>query len=236
LSATNADLQRINQIREDFVQNTSHELRTPLTFIQGYAGILADKMLGELLPEQMDAVQIILKRAESMNSMIQEMVDYQKADSTPLRREMVDISALVNGCLRAIHPSAQAAGVTFRMETAPDLPMISADAQRLGQVFDNLFSNALKFSQAGGQVTVTLAVRDDQIAVAVADQGVGIPSDQLDLIWRRFYRVKDTAHNVLGTGLGLSIVHHIIQAHGGRIWAESPGVGSVFHVELPIEG
>ncbi len=234
LIAANEDLQRLNQIREEFVHNASHELRTPLTFIQGYTGMLVSNMLGDLLPEQMDAVQIILNRAESMNAMIQEMVDYQKADSTPLSRKMIDLSALVHDCMRAVQLSANDVGVTFRMETPSDLPQVFADAQRMNQVFDNLFSNALKFSQPGGQVYTTLAVNNDMITIDVADQGVGIPKDQLELIWQRFYRVKDTAAKVNGTGLGLAIVHHIIQAHGGRIWAESPGVGSVFHIELPI--
>ncbi len=111
LTAANADLQRINQIREEFVHNASHELRTPLTFIQGYAGMLVDNMLGDLTPEQLDAIQIILKRAESMNIMIQEMVDYQKADSTPLIRKEVDVYALVQGCIRAAQITARQAGV-----------------------------------------------------------------------------------------------------------------------------
>lgn len=234
LSAANADLQHINQIREEFVHNASHELRTPLTFIQGYAGMLADNMLGDLTPEQLDAVQIILARAESMNAMIQEMVDYQKADSTPLRRQEVDVYALVDGCIRAAQITARQAGVRFTMTATSTLPTIHADAQQLGQVIDNLFSNAIKFSHVGGQVAVTLSVHEKQIRIDIADQGVGIPADQLDLIWNRFYRVKDTAQKVRGSGLGLAIVHHIIQAHGGRIWAESPGVGSVFHIELPV--
>lgn len=234
LSAAYEDLQRLNQVRDDFVHNASHELRTPLTFIQGYAGMLAENMLGDLTPEQLDAIQIILKRAESMNMMIQEMVDYQKADSTALIQKEVDVYALVQGCIRAAHISAQEAGVRFNLAANPTLPAIYADAQRLGQVFDNLFSNAIKFSHDQGEIFVTLSAQEKQIRIDIADQGVGIPQDQLDLIWNRFYRVKDTAHNVRGTGLGLAIVHQIIQAHGGRIWAESPDVGSIFHIELPI--
>ena len=234
LSAAYEDLQEINQVRDDFVHNASHELRTPLTFIQGYAGMLAENMLGDLTPGQLDAIQIILKRAESMNSMIQEMVDYQKADNTALIRKEVDVYALVQGCIRAAHISAQEVGVRFNLAANPALPAIYADAQRLGQVFDNLFSNAIKFSHEQGEIFVTLSAQENQIRIDIADQGVGIPQDQLDLIWNRFYRVKDTAHNVRGTGLGLAIVHQIIQAHGGRIWAESPGVGSIFHIELPI--
>jgi len=234
LTAAYEDLQRLNQIRDDFVHNASHELRTPLTFIQGYAGMLAENMLGDLTEEQIDAIQIILKRSESMNTMIQEMVDYQKADSTPLAQEEVDLSALVKACVKAAKISAQEAGVAFVMTKTTDLPTIFADPQRLGQVFDNLFSNAIKFSQEGGQVTVTLAAHNKLVTIDIRDQGVGIPQDELGLIWDRFYRVKGMAKKVEGTGLGLAIVRHIIQAHGGRIWAESPGIGSVFHIELPI--
>ena len=230
------DLQQVNQIRRDVVHNASHELRTPLTFIQGYAGMLNEGMLGDLTPEQQEAVKIILARSESMNKMIEEMVINQESDAAPLVRTDVDLAALVDSCTKAAKLTAADAGVTFAVTVVPDLPHVMADPQRIGQVIDNLLTNAIKFSPDGGTVSINLSTRGSMVAIRVADQGVGIPPDQLHLIWDRFYRVKNTAQTAKGTGLGLNIVRHIVEAHGGQIWAESPGKGSIFHVELPIRG
>ncbi len=217
------------------MHNASHELRTPLTFIQGYAGMLTDGMLGDLSAEQYEAAKIILERAESMNKMIEEMVTNQETDTPPLLRTQADVAALVKKCTTAAKLTAAAAGVQFDIKISSELPRIQIDVQRMGQVIDNLLTNAVKFSPDGGIVTISLTTRGNTLIMQVADQGLGIPADQLNRIWDRFYRVEESAKQVSGRGLGLNIVRHIVEAHGGHVWAESPGKGSVFHVELPIE-
>ncbi len=133
-----------------------------------------------------------------------------------------------------LRPQAERADLQLTVELPPDLPPIVADAERMQQVITNLVHNSIKFTPPGGQVTISAATSGDEVVLSVHDTGVGIPADDLPRIFERFYKA-DRARSGGGTGLGLAIAKHIVQAHDGRLWAESiEGKESTFHVALPV--
>jgi len=140
---------------------------------------------------------------------------------------------LIVSAVDRLRPQAERAGVNLSTELDAPLPLVLADGARIGQVVSNLVHNAIKFTPAGGSITVRASAMGDMVEVTVADTGVGIPVEDLDRIFERFYKV-DRARRGGGTGLGLAIAKHIVQNHGGRIWATSKeGAGSVFSFTLP---
>jgi signal transduction histidine kinase len=132
--------------------------------------------------------------------------------------------------------AAEQSGIRMRLEIFPDLPAVYGDPKRLGQVFDNLLGNAIKFSPNGGEIAVLIRPIGSAVQVDVRDTGIGIPSDRLDQIWKRFYQIDSAStRRFAGAGLGLTIAKRIIDAHDGQLWVESePGKGSTFHFTVPV--
>lgn len=132
--------------------------------------------------------------------------------------------------------AAEQVGIGMHLEIPPGLPLVLGDPKRLGQVFDNLLGNAIKFSPNGGQVSVRLSLAGNFVQATVSDQGIGMPAERLDHIWQRFYQIDSAStRRFAGAGLGLAIVKRIIEAHDGRIWVESElGKGSAFYLSLPV--
>jgi two-component system, OmpR family, phosphate regulon sensor histidine kinase PhoR len=228
-------LYRLEAVRRDFVSNISHELRTPLASIKALVDTLRDGAMSDP-----PAAEHFLGRMEievdSMTQMVQELLELSRIESgqAPLRLFPSGLPYLIEPAVERLRPQATRAGVTLAVVLPEDLPQVMVDADRIRQVVINLVHNAIKFTPAGGYVTVTARVVHDGIVVSVADTGIGIPAEDLSRIFERFYKA-DRARSSGGTGLGLAIAKHTVQAHNGRLWVESTeGKGSTFSFTLPL--
>jgi two-component system phosphate regulon sensor histidine kinase PhoR len=232
------DLTRLKQLertREEFVANVSHELRTPLSLIKGYVETLLDGARNN--PDVAEHfLRIIARNAERLDLLIQDLLTISALESgrVQLQLQPVSVRALAEKVFADLKSRATAREVSLKN----DLPELTAyaDENRLEQVMANLVDNAIKYGRSHGSVVVGGKTLDDaKIEVYVKDDGPGIPAESLDRIFERFYRVdKARSREQGGTGLGLSIVKHIVQNHGGEVWATSePGKGATFHFTLP---
>lgn len=231
------DLRELDRLKDEFVANVSHELRTPLTFVKGYVEYLLEGYAGELNSGQREALEIVLDRGDAVIYLVNDIISLKQADMVTIEPAQVDITAVVTACVQGSFAAAERAGISVRHQLEPDLPLVWADARRLGQVLDNLIGNAIKFSASGDSITAAVARRDDNtVRVAVSDTGIGIPADRIDKIWERFYQVDSRwTRRRAGTGLGLTIAKRIVEAHGGEIQVESVyGIGSTFSFTLPV--
>jgi signal transduction histidine kinase len=224
------------QAQRDFVANVSHELRTPLTSIQGFSQAILDGAAGE--PQAVaHAAGIIHAEAQRLRRMADDLLELARLDAgqITLRREPVELAALLRACAERLEPRAREAGVALALELPAGLPGVIGDGDRLAQVFTNLLDNALQHTPAGGQVTLSAAAATGGVVVRVRDSGRGIPADDLARIFERFYQVDKSRRRAQGgAGLGLAIVRELVQAHGGAVSAESAeGLGTTFLVTLP---
>jgi two-component system, OmpR family, phosphate regulon sensor histidine kinase PhoR len=242
------ELMRLERVRRDFVANISHELRTPLASVK-----LMVETLQNVLEEDPSAAHQFLTRIDTevdgLTQLVRELLELSRIESgqVKLNLKSTDLCVLVEQAADRLKPQAARRGLSIAVAgrgKEESFPTAQADPDRLMQVLINLIHNAIKFTPVGG--TITLGVERyhgiaadqgvDHLLVRVSDTGVGIPSEDLDRIFERFYKVdKARAGNETGTGLGLAIAKHIIQAHGGEIWAESRvGAGSTFIFTLPV--
>ena len=235
----NARLLELDTLKDRFVSSVTHELRTPLTSMVGYLELLRDGEVGELNPEQQHMFEIIDRNCRRLDNLIGDILVTARFDSGRLQLHLaeVDVADVVANEVQSIAAVAGARGVRVHFVIdEPGPPHVIADERLLSQLLANLLSNAVKFTASDGNVTVTLAERGGVVMLDVQDTGVGIPSDDIEKIFERFYRAS-TAETIAGTGLGLSIVKAITEAHGGTIEVTSAlGVGTTFHVELPLSG
>ncbi len=232
-------LKRLEKIRQDFVANVSHELRTPLTTIKGYAETLLEGALKEDVAPQF--VQVIDRHADRLTKIVEDLLALSKIESkeSTLKPERLLISDLINGTLDIVKEEADKKGVSISWSTPAPPLFIFGDRKGLEQVLTNLLDNAIKYGREGGKVNVSvIEAATGEVQVSVQDDGIGIPKEDLPRIFERFYRVdKGRSKELGGTGLGLSIVKHVVQAHGGKVWAESQiGKGSTFYFTLPRKG
>ncbi len=223
--------------QRDFVANVSHELKTPLTSVQGFAQALLDGT-AETTESRQQAAKVIYDEAGRMHRMVLDLLDLARLDAgtADLKRGEVDLSALLNGVAEKFAPQARTAQVEIRVE-AGGSPVLTGDGDRLSQVFTNLVDNALKYTPAGGRITLRTAQAGQSVRVEVADTGAGIPAEAQAHVFDRFYRADPSRRGggQQGAGLGLAIAKEIVQAHGGTISVRStPGQGSTFAVHLPL--
>ena len=232
------DLTRLKQLertREEFVANVSHELRTPLSLIKGYVETLLDGARNN--PDVSERfLKIIERNTNRLDLLIQDLLTISALESGRMKLTLqpVEVHTVAEKVLGDLHGRAENRNVGL-VNSLPAL-RTQADANRLDQVFANLVDNAIKYGRIGGKVTIGGRQLDDgRLEVFVQDDGPGIPPEALDRIFERFYRVdKARSRDQGGTGLGLSIVKHIVQAHGGEVWAKSePGKGATFFFTLP---
>lgn len=234
LMAAHETLHEMDRMREEFIQNVTHDLRAPLTFIRGYIELMMEGVLGPVTDEQKEALEIVQDRTDAATQLVSDILDANKIESQPLQEEPVYLETIANIAVRSARVAAQKAGLTINLAIETAENCVLGDAQRLGQVFDNLLSNAIKYSPDGGTIGLQIYQRGAKVFVSIADSGIGIPADELDRIWDRYYRVKNTSSKYSGTGLGLANVRRIVEAHGGRIWVESNPDGTQFTFELPL--
>ncbi len=238
LAEANKTLRAVDALRDELVQNVSHELRSPLSLVRGYASLMRDGELGPVTPEQVEALDMIEHKAESISRLINDILSLETIRRETLKLGLVDVTELaeqiVNGA-RLVHSER---GYNFALEITPGDYVVEGDRDRLTQVMDNLIGNAIKFSTPGSTVTVRLApgAEPGTITIDVIDQGIGIPPEQLSQIFERFYQVEYAGFTHRGgAGLGLSIVQRILEAHGGSISVSSVvGQGSTFTCTLPL--
>jgi len=226
------DLKRQMQLQEDFVSTISHELRTPLGFIKGYSTSLLRQDTRWDDETQKEFLTIIDEEADRLSLLIENVLESARLQSKtlPLRFQPIRLDAVLRDVIMRIRSRQKELDVSMELETVPP---ISGDGVRLAQVFENLFTNAIKYAP-GSPLVVLLNQVDDNILISFIDHGPGIPKEALPLIFERFYRVRGEK-TVTGTGLGLYICKQIILAHRGKIWAEStPGQGTTFFIELPV--
>jgi signal transduction histidine kinase len=227
-----AAAQELARLKGEFVSQVTHELRNPLAPIAGYAELLADR--AEAPAEVRRYAQVIQRQAGVLERLIDDLLDLARLetgryrlDRQPTRIEEVLAAAADElGRTSKLHPIA--------VDVTPGLPAVDADPDRVAQVVRNLIANAIRYSPTGGEVRIRAMREGQEVAVAVADRGIGIPADRLERIFEKFYRVdNELTRRVSGTGLGLAISRELVEAHGGRIWAESaPGRGSTFYFTL----
>jgi signal transduction histidine kinase len=227
------DLKRQMQLQEDFVSTISHELRTPLGFIKGYSTSLLRQDTSWDEETQREFLTIIDEEADRLSLFLENVLESARLQSKtlPLRFQPLRLEAVLRDVILRIRARHKELDVSMQFDAVPP---VHGDGVRLAQVFENLFTNAIKYAP-GSPIVVLLNKMDDNVVVSFIDHGPGIAPESLPLIFERFYRVRGEKA-VTGTGLGLYICRQIIQAHRGKIWAESTlGQGTTFFIELPID-
>jgi two-component system phosphate regulon sensor histidine kinase PhoR len=230
-----SELARLEEVRRDFVANASHELRTPLAAIRGFAETLLSSP--DLSAEaQRSYVEIIERNAVRLGNILQDLLDLSRLESRGQSIEGVDVAPLpiARRLLREYEARARDLGIRLHLE-CEDEALVHADPTALEQILVNLADNALKYTDAGGEVGIGIEARASKVAIWVRDTGIGIPESEQSRIFERFYRVDKARSRALGgTGLGLAIVKHMVQSMGGEIRVESrAGEGSTFTLTLP---
>jgi two-component system, OmpR family, phosphate regulon sensor histidine kinase PhoR len=229
------ELRRLERARRDFVANISHEFKTPLTAIQGFAETL---LAGVAEPEnQVRFLEIIRSNALRLGRLTDDLLRLSQIESgkVPLEMRAVNLCDIVGPCVETVRVNAAAKNLTIETECAQNSAAIAGDVNALQEILQNLLDNAVRYTPAGGRVVVRAETKGPDVALSVADTGIGIPKASQERIFERFYRVDAArSREVGGTGLGLAITKHLVEAHGGRIEVDSEvGRGSTFTVLLP---
>jgi PAS domain S-box-containing protein len=231
-------LQRADQLKDQFLSILSHELRTPLNAIQGFGSVLEDELAGPLSPLQHAYLTKMLAGSDLLLALVSDLLDMSRiqAGKFTIAFEPVRFAAVASSVADSLASLASQKRLGLALDIAPDLPPLTADAQRVGQVLTNLISNAIKFTPEGGQIHVTARQERDHVLCEVVDTGEGIRPDDLPRLFQRFTQLDmSTTRQKGGTGLGLSICKAIVEAHGGHIGVRSElGKGSTFWFTLPF--
>ncbi len=218
-----SDLKRLENIRKDFVANVSHELRTPVTVIKGYAETLLEGVIREN-PEQAERfISIIHNHSDRLTALLTDLLSLSELESAnfSLQLQKTPLEGSIRRARTLLEERAAVKSISITLPSSPLLPVM-ADQGRLEQVLVNLLDNAVKYTPAGGTVTVAVSEEDGFLRIAVQDSGVGVPPDSIPRLFERFYRVDSgRSRDEGGTGLGLAIVKHIVQLHGGTVRAEN---------------
>ncbi len=232
LMETYERMQVLDQQRDEFIQNITHDLKAPLTFIRGYAELMAEGAMGEINPEQAEALEVIQERTDAVNQLISEILTIKNVEAHPLQEVPTDLNEIAASVARNARMAARLAGLEIEVVSTQRRVRVQGDGARMEQVFENLLSNAIKYSRNGGKITISVGEQANLAQVSIADEGIGIPPQEIESIWSRYYRGANL--DAKGSGLGLANVRRIIEAHGGRIWVRSSERGTTFTFELPL--
>lgn len=237
LAEANERLRELDRMKDDFVALVTHELRTPLTSIRGYLDLVLDEEAGAISAEQRQCLNVVHRNSERLRRLTSDLMFVGKLDANglELEQEELDLATLAGDAVESAMATAEANGIALEL-VADRRPVINGDSSRLSQLFDNLISNAVKFTPRGGRIAVRVDTREDSAVVEVADSGVGISAADQERLFERYFRASSaTARGIAGTGLGLAISKAIAEAHSGRIAVESrEGDGTTFRVEMPL--
>jgi PAS domain S-box-containing protein len=236
--AAQRELEAASRMKDEFLSVLSHELRTPLNAVLGWARILRMRPVDEQIAH---AVAVIERNAVAQARLIDDLLDLARiiTGRTLITLDEVDVGAVASAALESLRPAADAKRITIGLEIREPLPAVSADPQRLQQVFWNLLSNAVKFTEPDGRVTVSVVADDTCVTARVTDTGIGVPASVLPLVFDRFTQGDSSSTRAYpGLGLGLAIVRHLVELHGGTVQAfsEGPGRGATFGFSIPRRG
>lgn len=229
-------LEQVESMRRQLIGDVTHELRTPLTSIKGYMEGLVDGVL----PSTPETFNQIHREADRLSRLVDDLQELSRVEAKAYSLDVhsVTVSSLVQTTIKRLSPQARDKRIALRSNLPADLPLLLVDEDRITQVLVNLVANAIQYTPEGGDVTISAGRQADEIHISVTDTGIGIPAEHIDNLFTRFYRVdKSRSRNAGGgSGIGLTIARHLIEAHGGRIWAESngDGQGSTFTFSLKI--
>jgi len=233
-----AEVHKLDELKSAFIRNVTHELRTPLTLIEGYLELLLDGQMGPLLPQQQQSLTVVAEKSAQLTHLVNDIVSLQAVGAMGFDFEVLSLVSLSEKAVAALRPKADKARIRFELSLPPpeEPAMIEGDARRLYRVLIHLLENAIKFSPNGGTVRAAVESDRETVFVRVTDQGIGLPSAELERVFDRFYQVDGSStRRYSGIGLGLAHVKEVIEAHGGGVWAESkgPGQGSTFVCFFP---
>lgn len=228
-------LEQTETMRRQLIGDVAHELRTPLTTIRGSAEGLIDG----ILPPEIETFQQIYRESERLGRLVEDLQELSRveAGAYELNKNPVAVVDLAQSVVERLGRQFNDKGVLLETHISADLPVVLADEYRIGQVLTNLVGNALQYTPSGGRVVISALEDAGDICIAVSDTGTGLASEHLEHVFDRFYRVdKSRSRAAGGSGIGLTIARYLVEAHGGRIWAESPGEGqgSTFAFTLPV--
>jgi signal transduction histidine kinase len=235
MAAQISHLEELDRQKNEFISIASHELRSPLASAKTFTQNLLDGVYGALNDDQANRLGTVLDRINDEILMVNTLLDLSRLETQrPIIRRPTEIAAIIHGIVDEFRPRAENKGIF--LSTGPLEPdTVFIDKRAIWRVLSNLLDNAVKFTPSGGRVTLSAQSRDKSVEIRVADTGIGIPEDQLEQIFEKFYQIdRSTTREFGGMGLGLAIAKEIVEQHGGTIWAESqPGIGSLFYFTIP---
>ncbi|MBI4651042.1 PAS domain-containing sensor histidine kinase [Candidatus Desantisbacteria bacterium] len=239
LERVNHELVRLNNIKTDFLSMVSHELKTPLTIVKGYSELLVHGKFGELLPHQKEIVSMIRNKVDKLNFLINDLLDVSQLEfgKFKINKQLFSLTKLLTNKKEEFKIIAEKKNLKLDFNSCPEEIVINGDQERISQVLSNLISNAIKFTNPGGKINVSLENGSNFININVVDTGIGMKHEKIENIFDKFYQI-DTSNTrqYSGIGLGLAISKDIIEMHGGKINVKSePGCGSTFSVILPYK-
>jgi len=254
LERAHRELQRMDKTKTDFIILASHELRTPLTAIYGYSQILQSECSVPGSPNEAGSPRAIVERiteaSHRLNRVVGDILNVSLIDAgkLDLAKEPVLLNCLIREAVQSVTDAAPDREIAFEIKGLKNLPPVTGDSKRLYQALWNVISNAVKYTPDGEQIRIVGQQTENEVHIAIHDSGVGIPPEDQERIFDRFYVLENTnlhyssktAFKGGGLGVGLTVARGIIEAHGGRIWAESEGrdeeqlPGSTFHIVLPL--
>jgi signal transduction histidine kinase len=241
LAVANQKLQELDRLKSDFVSNVSHELRTPLTAIKGAVDLMLREVPGPLTEKQIHYLTRVRSNTQHLAGLINDLLDLSKIESGKIevKSRRVSLSSLVHEVVETLRPVAVEKVVALEATIPEPSTLVWADRDKVNQVLVNLIGNAIKFTPAEGTVTVSASRNGkDSVQVSVSDTGPGVPEDEKEKIFEKFYQVAEVdGVKPKGTGLGLAICKALVELHGGRIWVETEmNRGSTFSFTLPASG
>jgi len=229
----------LERMKSNFLSVVSHELKTPLHSIKGFVDIILMGKTGEITDVQRDFLSTVKEQTTQLQRLISDLLEFSRLESGQIKLQPRELgpATLANEVIDKLTPLAAEGGVTLLSTLPGDFPSVQADPVRLEQVFSNLVDNAIKFTPAGGSITISGEDLGKHVRLQVTDTGVGIPEEERERVFDRFYQVESGSTRAYrGTGLGLTICKHIVGQHQGSIWVEgTEGEGATFVVELPKE-
>ncbi len=232
-------LKELEKIRTDFIATISHEFKTPLTSIMMGADVLLEEGMGLLNEDQKQFMKAIREDSDRLTKLVNDLLELTRIESgrAVFKIQEYAIDDIVECAVKPFYQLAEQHDVNLYFQVEEDLPLVTADFEKITWVLNNLISNALKYTNAGDEICVSAVEKADKVCVTVKDTGMGIPEEYLDRIFEKFVQVKDGDFEMRGTGLGLAVVKEIIEAHRGEIWCESKlDIGSSFTFSLNIAG
>ncbi|MDY6931752.1 MAG: ATP-binding protein [Halobacteriota archaeon] len=232
------ELKKVDKMKGDFAAMATHEIGTPLTIIKTNIEMLEDGMFGEIPEDQLKRLKVIKKNADHLVKLNREMMDISRIDAGKLRlrKEYSPVSDIIRDASKDLETFAENKKIEIIFDISDENYRLNCDGDRIRQVVRNLVKNAIKFTAEGGKIEVGFEDMGDCILVRVFDNGIGIPKEEHENIFKRFYELGSSqGEENEGTGLGLAIVKGIVEAHGGEVWIESaPGEGSIFYFTIPV--